>query len=83
MPERRLTVAVLGTGTMGAAMAANIAAAGMGLRVWNRTRELAEPLAKVGAVVCNSAAEASQGADVVLTTLANEAITADHRRGDG
>ena len=79
MPERRvtMTVAVLGTGTMGAAMAANIAAAGMGLRVWNRTREVAEPLTKVGAVVCYSAAEASQGADVVLTTLANEAITAE------
>lgn len=62
---------------MGAAMAANIAAAGMRLRVWNRTRELAEPLANVGAAVCNSAAEASRGADVVLTTLANEAITAE------
>ncbi|OBB98701.1 hypothetical protein A5782_24070 [Mycobacterium sp. 852002-40037_SCH5390672] len=62
---------------MGAAMATNIAAAAMGLRVWNRTRAVAEPLTKVGAVVCNSAADASQRADVVLTTLANEAITAE------
>ena len=36
------TVAVLGTGTMGAAMAANIAKAGLGLRVWNREKVVAE-----------------------------------------
>jgi 3-hydroxyisobutyrate dehydrogenase len=58
-------------------MATNIAAAGMGLRVWNRSRDVAEPLAKDGAVVCDSPAEASHGADVVLTTLANEAIVAE------
>ena len=58
-------------------MAANIGAAAMGLRVWNRIRDLAEPLAKDGAVVCDSAADACRGADVVLTTLANEAIVAE------
>ena len=35
------TVAVLGTGIMGAAMARNLLAAGMEVRVWNRTREKA------------------------------------------
>ncbi|MGF6885180.1 3-hydroxyisobutyrate dehydrogenase [Nocardia sp. GAS34] len=70
-------MAVLGTGTMGAAMAANIAGAAMGLRVWNRNRELAEPLADVGAVVCDSPADAVRGADAVLTTLADEAIVAE------
>jgi 3-hydroxyisobutyrate dehydrogenase len=77
MPDSPPTVAVLGIGTMGAAMAANIAKAGMRLRVWNRRRELAEPLAKDGALVCDSPAEASKGADVVLTVLANEAIVAE------
>ena len=43
------TVALLGTGTMGAGMARNIAAAGFPLRVWNRTRAKAEPLAEAGA----------------------------------
>ena len=38
------TVAVLGTGYMGAPMARNIAAAGHDVRVWNRTRSKAEPL---------------------------------------
>ena len=49
------TVALLGTGTMGAGMARNIAAAGLPLRVWNRTRAKAEPLAEAGAQVADSA----------------------------
>jgi 3-hydroxyisobutyrate dehydrogenase len=64
------TVAVLGTGTMGAPMARNLAGAGFGVRVWNRTREKAEPLADV-ATVAGSPAEAVAGADVVLTMLAD------------
>lgn len=82
--EGRL-VAVLGTGTMGAAMARNIAAAGMALRVWNRTRSAAAPLADAGAVVCASPDDACRGADVVLTILANEAVTTEvmERAGDG
>ena len=63
------TVALLGTGTMGAGMAANIARAGLPLRVWNRSRAKAEPLAGVGAVVADSPAEAVEGADLVLTML--------------
>ncbi|MGZ4597693.1 MAG: NAD(P)-dependent oxidoreductase [Actinomycetes bacterium] len=62
------TVALLGTGTMGAGMARNIAAAGLTLRVWNRTAARAEPLADV-AEVAAGVAEAVQGADVVLTML--------------
>jgi 3-hydroxyisobutyrate dehydrogenase len=63
------TVALLGTGTMGAGMAANIARAGLPLRVWNRTRDKAEPLTQVGATVADTPAEAVRGADVVLTML--------------
>jgi 3-hydroxyisobutyrate dehydrogenase len=63
------TVAVLGTGTMGAPMARNIAAAGLPVRVWNRTKERAEPLAEAGAHVADSPAEAVDGADIVLTML--------------
>ncbi|MFG1920339.1 NAD(P)-dependent oxidoreductase [Cryptosporangium sp. NPDC048952] len=61
------TVALLGTGVMGAGMAKNIAAAGLPLRVWNRTRSKAEPLAEVGAVVTDTASAAADGADVVVT----------------
>ncbi|MFJ3204278.1 NAD(P)-dependent oxidoreductase [Streptomyces sp. NPDC086989] len=63
------TVALLGTGIMGAGMARNLLRAGLGLRVWNRTREKAEPLAAQGAVVADGPAEAVAGADVVLTML--------------
>jgi 3-hydroxyisobutyrate dehydrogenase len=62
------TVALLGTGTMGAGMARNMAAAGLPLRVWNRTRERAEPLADVADVVAD-ASDAVVGADVVVTML--------------
>lgn len=68
MPDQ-LTVAVLGTGIMGAAMARNIASAGHAVRAWNRTRAKAEPLAEVGAHVADTPAEAVEGADVVLTML--------------
>jgi 3-hydroxyisobutyrate dehydrogenase len=63
------TVALLGTGTMGAGMARNIAAAGLPLRVWNRTPERARPLTDAGATVAESPAGAVRGADVVVTML--------------
>ncbi|MFC4785161.1 NAD(P)-dependent oxidoreductase [Nocardioides sp. MAHUQ-72] len=70
------TVALLGTGTMGAAMARNIAGAGIPLRVWNRTRERAETLSDV-ATVHDSVAAAVAGADVVLTMLFDADSVAD------
>nr|WBO76127.1 NAD(P)-dependent oxidoreductase [Streptomyces sp. SBE_14.2] len=65
----RLTVAVLGTGIMGAAMARNLARAGHRVRAWNRSRAKAEPLTADGALVADGPAEAVQDADVVLTIL--------------
>ncbi|MFE7975197.1 NAD(P)-dependent oxidoreductase [Streptomyces shenzhenensis] len=64
-----LTVSVLGTGIMGAAMARNIARAGHAVRVWNRTRDKAQPLASEGVHVAADPAEAVHGADIVLTML--------------
>ncbi|MGZ4579030.1 MAG: NAD(P)-dependent oxidoreductase [Nocardioidaceae bacterium] len=63
------TVALLGTGVMGAGMARNIARAGIPIRVWNRSPEKAAPLAESGATVAGSAADAVRGADVVITML--------------
>ncbi|QCB26000.1 NAD(P)-dependent oxidoreductase [Streptomyces sp. SS52] len=65
----QLTVSVLGTGIMGAAMARNLLRAGHTVRVWNRSRDKAEPLAADGAHVAGSAEEAVRGADAVLTML--------------
>ena len=64
-------VAVVGTGIMGAAMARNLARAGFRTRAWNRTREKAEPLADDGVEIADSAAEAIEGADAVITMLAD------------
>ncbi|MGZ4495382.1 MAG: NAD(P)-dependent oxidoreductase, partial [Nocardioides sp.] len=63
------TVALLGTGLMGAGMARNIAKAGLTLRVWNRSADKAAPLADAGATVAATPAEAVEGADVVVTML--------------
>ena len=65
------TVALLGTGTMGSGMAQNLLAAGFDLRVWNRTAARAEPLARRGAGVAGSPAEAAEGAGILLTMLAD------------
>ncbi|XVV14849.1 NAD(P)-dependent oxidoreductase [Actinoplanes sp. CA-131856] len=64
-----LTVSVLGTGIMGAAMARNLVKGGFTVRVWNRTPERAQPLAADGARVVTTVEEAVRGADVVLTML--------------
>jgi 3-hydroxyisobutyrate dehydrogenase len=71
------TVAVLGTGTIGEPVARNLADAGFDVRVWNRTREKAEPLARDGATVCDGAADAARGAELVLTLLADVDSTAE------
>jgi 3-hydroxyisobutyrate dehydrogenase len=71
-----MTLAVLGTGIMGAAMARNWLKAGEAVRVWNRSRQKAEPLAGSGARVADDPAEAVDGADVVVTMLYDaEAVT--------
>jgi 3-hydroxyisobutyrate dehydrogenase len=62
-------VAVLGTGTMGAPMARNLVEAGLDVRVWNRTTERAR--AVEGAWVAETPSEAAEGADLVLTMLAD------------
>lgn len=75
-------VAVLGAGgTMGAGMARNLAAAGLEVSAWNRTRDRAEPLAEEGIAVHDSAAEATEGADVVLTILSDADAVLDAMGG--
>jgi 3-hydroxyisobutyrate dehydrogenase len=77
------TVAVLGTGIMGGAMARNLAKAGLRTRAWNRTREKAEPLGEDGIEVADSAAAAVEGADAAITMLANADAVRDVAIGEG
>ncbi|RAS68232.1 3-hydroxyisobutyrate dehydrogenase [Lentzea atacamensis] len=64
-----MKIAVLGTGLMGAPIAANLAAAGHDVRVWNRTRAKAEPLAEKGVTVADTSAQAVEDVEIVLTML--------------
>jgi len=68
-----MTVAFLGTGAMGAPMAANVARKGFPLQVWNRHHERAHGLTALGAKVRSSPAECVQGARVIVTMLRDEA----------
>jgi 3-hydroxyisobutyrate dehydrogenase len=63
------TVAVLGTGIMGSAMARNLAAAGLHTTVWDRSQPAAAPLAEAGVRVAASPQEAVRDAGVVITML--------------
>ncbi len=65
----RTTVAVIGAGIMGSAMARNLVAAGVNTRVWDRSPAATGPLADAGAVVVASAEDAVRDAGVVITML--------------
>ena len=62
-------VAVIGTGIMGAPIAAHLLDAGFDVTVHNRTREKAEVLLARGAHWADTPAEAAAQADVVLTMV--------------
>ena len=67
----RPTVALLGTGIMGAAMGRSMLRAGLAVRVWNRTSGRATTLENGGAVVAATPADAVQAAQVIVTMLAD------------
>ena len=59
----------IGIGRMGLPMATRLLKVGHPLKVWNRTRAKAEPLAKLGATIVDRI-EDLRGCDVVITMLA-------------
>lgn len=67
------SIAVLGTGHMGAAIAGRLLATGHRVSVWNRTAAKAAPLAELGAGIAATPAEAVAGADLVITMLTDAA----------
>lgn len=67
-----MKIGFIGTGNMGAPMARNLIRAGHELTVYNRTREHAEPLAKEGAHIADSPADAARNAEVLVTMLADD-----------
>jgi 3-hydroxyisobutyrate dehydrogenase len=71
MAQQLESVAVLGTGIMGAPMARNLAAAGLSVRAWNRSRDRADALDDAGVEIAASPADAARGADAVITMLSD------------
>ena len=68
-----MRIGFLGLGQMGTAMALRLIAAGHELSVWNRSEARTEPLAREGAIVAGTPAEAELGADAVITMLFDDA----------
>lgn len=66
-----MRVGFVGLGAMGQGMARSLVRAGHEVTVWNRTRERAEALAKDGARVARTAAEAAQ-AGVVFSMVSED-----------
>lgn len=75
------TVAFVGLGNMGRPMAERLLEKGFTLRAHNRTAAKAAPLAERGATVAATPAEAAEGADVVVTMLADDTALADAALG--
>jgi 3-hydroxyisobutyrate dehydrogenase len=64
-------IGFVGLGTMGAAMAANLARAGFGLTVWNRTPGRAPELAELGVVRATTPAEVAAASDIVVICVSD------------
>jgi 3-hydroxyisobutyrate dehydrogenase len=68
-------VAILGLGTMGSGMAANLLKAGFSLTVWNRTATKAQALVDAGARLASTPADAAKGASFIIAMLADDAAS--------
>ena len=75
-----MKIAILGTGKMGGAMARRLASGGFELILWNRTAARATEL-HIGSVAATPAAAAS-GADIVISSLTNDAAVRDVYLGE-
>jgi 3-hydroxyisobutyrate dehydrogenase len=72
MDEPAAMLGWIGTGRMGYPMAERLLRAGHRLRVWNRTRAKAEPLAALGATLCDGPADLA-GVDILFTMVSTGA----------
>jgi 3-hydroxyisobutyrate dehydrogenase len=70
-------VAVIGTGTMGTAIARRLLGAGMKVDVWSRHTTSTMPLVAAGATAYDEATEAVRQSEVVITMLPNAEVTAE------
>jgi 3-hydroxyisobutyrate dehydrogenase len=71
MTEPKQRVAFLGLGTMGAAMAANLARAGFQVTAWNRTPGRAPELADLGIETAPNPAAAAADAEIIVICVSD------------
>jgi 3-hydroxyisobutyrate dehydrogenase len=76
-------VAILGLGTMGAGMAANVLKAGFSLSVYNRTAAKAKALVDGGAHFASMPGEAAEGASIVISMLSDDSASREVWLGSG
>jgi 3-hydroxyisobutyrate dehydrogenase len=76
------TIAFIGLGTMGSAMAQNLLKAGFAVIVYNRTRDRALPLKDSGAEIADTPAAAAKRADVVFTMVTDDRASRSVWLGD-
>jgi 3-hydroxyisobutyrate dehydrogenase len=71
MTEPGQRVAFLGLGTMGAAMAANLARAGFAVTAWNRTAGRAPDLSDLGVEMARNPAEAAAASEIIVVCVSD------------
>jgi 3-hydroxyisobutyrate dehydrogenase len=79
---KRRSLGFIGLGVMGAGMAARLVDAGHSVRVYNRTPEKAAPLVAAGARAARTAAEAAEGVEALVVSLADEPAVEEVLFGD-
>ncbi|MBV8514064.1 MAG: NAD(P)-binding domain-containing protein, partial [Acidobacteria bacterium] len=65
------TVAVIGTGRMGSALATALHNKGFATTVWNRSAAKAEPLSRLGIRIAPSLLDAVLHADIIIVNITN------------
>ena len=71
------SVAVLGTGLLGEAIAQRCLSQGISVHAWNRSRERVQPLLTLGAKEIGDLSEVSSTCDAIITVLRDGPVTAN------
>ncbi len=79
--QREVTIGWLGTGRMGFELALRLINSGHDLKVWNRTRSKAEPLASLGATVVDQPSDLAD-CDIVFTIVSSSDVFIQVMLGD-
>jgi 3-hydroxyisobutyrate dehydrogenase len=80
--QAKPTVGWLGTGRMGFELAVRLLNSGTSLKVWNRTRSKAEPLASLGATIVDRPADLAD-CDIVFSIVSSSEVFLHVTLGEG